>query len=542
MAKSQGRWRFLYYVVLPVTLLHAVVIAPTAVGQETPSAATEAEAPPDGSAATSPEAAQDPASLLTQAYAYLSGTEVDQDLGKAEDLFRQAVAAGVEDAAKGLMIVGYARAGSKTADDLAAAAALFDEAAEAGAADALVPLGYAYQQGLGVAEDKVKAVALFQKAVDAKVDAALVPLGFAALSGSGMDQDLGRAARLFEQALTAKVEGASNALLAVAYTYQQSDAPADTAEALRLFQEAADAGTADALVPLAYAYQNGKGVAADPARAAELFAKAADEGATGALIPLGFAYLGGVGIERNIDLAADTFLKAVDQNVENADGALVAAGYTFQEAGGQDNIKRSLELFQVAADAGAGSAFIPLGFAYLNGTGVPKDLGRAGEFLLSGVEANVEGAGDALSVVVSAYQKQGGASNLRSAAALLEKAVEHGDKKSMTFLGRAYLRGDGVKADRVRAFELFSAAAKAGLPKVGTELYWFDQNAYVQLIQSHLAEKGYLTGRQNGLADARTLRALSRFCRDAGIANVCRAGPLLEAATDAVLPLLVKND
>lgn len=57
-------------------------------------------------------------------------------------------------------------------------------------------------------------------------------------------------------------------------------------------------------------------------------------------------------------------------------------------------------------------------------------------------------------------------------------------------------------------------------------------------MQEKLIELGLLTGRANGRADSRTIRAFLAFCRQSRIEKACRMGPLDPRAIEAFVGAL----
>ncbi len=53
-----------------------------------------------------------------------------------------------------------------------------------------------------------------------------------------------------------------------------------------------------------------------------------------------------------------------------------------------------------------------------------------------------------------------------------------------------------------------------------------DKNAYVHVLQREMADRGYAVGRQTGMLNTRTLKAVAQFCADREITRTCRYGPM----------------
>ena len=86
----------------------------------------------------------------------------------------------------------------------------------------------------------------------------------------------------------------------------------DYGKALEYYQQAADAGSIDALGTIGYMYVMGEGVEQDYAKALEYYQKAADQGNASALYNLGVMYQDGEGVEQDYAKALEYYQKAAD--------------------------------------------------------------------------------------------------------------------------------------------------------------------------------------------------------------------------------------
>lgn len=474
------------------------------------------------------------AALVPLGLAYLSGTGVDQDLERAGELLLEALEAGVPDAG-----------------------------------GALVAIAYGMQSGEGGAPDPAGAAGLFERAVEFGSVEALVPLGFAYMTGNGVPADVNRAGELMASAVAAGVPDAGGALLAVAYGMQAGEiGPADPSGAALLFERAAALGVNEALVPLGFAYLAGSGVAADLDRAAELMARAVgsgvadaggallavayelqdkdqtraaaifqqavDLGVSDGLIPLGFAYLNGNGVKADKARAQALMTRAVQDGVVDAGGALLAVAYSVQE----EDPAQSIGIFTAAAELGVNDALLPLGFAYLGGSGVAADADHAAELVLDALHLGVDGAAGAVVGIAYGIQAgEGGARDPERAAKMFEAAAATGDGSALLALGFAHYSGLGVRRSAELAKDYFAQAAAAGATGGGTMLVNVDANAYVRFMQKQLAERGFLSGRA-GIADQRTISAFLEFCRKQDIYQACQDGPLAPTAIESIIKAL----
>lgn len=61
-----------------------------------------------------------------------------------------------------------------------------------------------------------------------------------------------------------------------------------------------------------------------------------------------------------------------------------------------------------------------------------------------------------------------------------------------------------------------------------------NRNAYVRIVQKELRAQGYAVGRSSPYMNRPLIRAINRFCRDTGIVDDCRMGPLKSVTIKAV--------
>ncbi|MDF1855735.1 MAG: CHAT domain-containing protein [Pseudooceanicola sp.] len=193
----------------------------------------------------------------------------------------------------------------------------------------------------------------------------------------------------------------------------------DPAEALRLLEQAGEAGQPYALALLGdiYMYDDGRSDA-DKARAITYYRRAAEIGEVGAMAEMGRAYRWGVGIE--------------------ADPA------------------KAIPFWSRASDLGSAYSSLYLGYIYLNGTGVPVDRKKAELYFTRAAEA---GRARAHFALFSLLDKNGeGARGLPH----LLKGVEEEDSYALDEYGTLLAEGRLVEKDLETAVDMYLRAAKAG--------------------------------------------------------------------------------
>lgn len=117
-----------------------------------------------------------------------------------------------------------------------------------------------------------------------------------------------------EQLLALAEEGDTRSLVGLAYMrLNPNEDRFDPAEAARLLQRAADAGSAEAQYELALQYEKGRGVDPDPVRALALYRQSADQDYADALNDMGFFYYQGMlGLPQDRQTALRYFERAAD--------------------------------------------------------------------------------------------------------------------------------------------------------------------------------------------------------------------------------------
>ena len=211
-------------------------------------------------------------------------------------------------------------------------------------------LGLLYSQGRGFAENDAEAVALFRRACDANNTVGCKALADAYRNGEGVDRDLSkaeafyakackgtlarecaqvfdsmgdifyfgngvarnfdRAGQLYQKSCAAGYSTGCSDLFNVAYAFDEGKSvAANQGKAAVFYTTACDGGTASACTNLGAAYDNAKGVAQDYAKAAALFTKACDRGNDQGCSNLGNSYHYGRGVEQSNDKAREFLSK-----------------------------------------------------------------------------------------------------------------------------------------------------------------------------------------------------------------------------------------
>lgn len=274
------------------------------------------------------------------------------------------------------------------------------------------------------------------------------------------------------------------------------------AEAVELYQKAADDGDAYAMWRLANAYRSGRGVEFNQEKALELLTKAADAGCEEAIVDLGRAYIKGElnapvdtikGVEMIKKIVTDTknpyvlvnysqcLFRGIGQYIEHDEEKalevlknipnkedpfyLLNMGYIYIEGfkGIEPDGAKSIELLEKAYQKGEGEATGAIGWTYLNGKGVETNIPKGIEWLQKGVKIGESGSMYLLAMVYSSddpnLQKY---HNPQEALSLLEKSASIGNSDARIALATWYDSGTNVNKDHQKAFGFFQLADKYG--------------------------------------------------------------------------------
>lgn len=143
---------------------------------------------------------------------------------------------------------------------------------------------------------------------------------------------------------------------------------------LAALRQQAMKGDEKSQLALALCYRDGRGVEKDPAQAMMWAHKAADAGHAEAMDFLGFAYLRGAVVKRNTGLAFAYFKAAAP---ESAQAAFNLGQCYFGAQGTEQDCSKGLQWWENAAGMGHGRAAAAAAMALLTGEGVTADALKA---------------------------------------------------------------------------------------------------------------------------------------------------------------------
>jgi TPR repeat protein len=159
-------------------------------------------------------------------------------------------------------------------------------------------------------------------------------------------------------------------MLVMAYTYGVG-VKADSVSAFEMCRSAAAKGDLYGQYNLGVCYSSGEGVASDDAEAEKWFRLAAGRGYSPAHLSLALL-LDKRGDRESAAEALRLRVSAAERH--NSHAKYLLAGYYARGEGLLRDLEKSHDLYLEAANAGHVKAQYELGFIYLGGRGVPKDL------------------------------------------------------------------------------------------------------------------------------------------------------------------------
>jgi TPR repeat protein len=232
----------------------------------------------------------------------------------------------------------------------------------------------------------------------------------------------------------------------------------DYTQAMTWYQKAAAQGNARAQYGIGLRYLYGQGVDKDYTQAMTWFQKAATKADADAQFFIGYMYEAGWGVTKDYTQAMTWFQKAAAQG--NA-GAQYRIGNLYN--GGQgvtQDYAQAMTWYQKAAAQGFAGAQYNIGWMYETGRGVPKDYAQA----LSWYQKSADQGDSSAQYIVGRYY-QGGfgvAKDYAQAMIWYQKAAAQGNARAQCDIGSLYEEGLGVATDYAQAFTWFQEAAVQG--------------------------------------------------------------------------------
>ena len=220
-------------------------------------------------------------------------------------------------------------------------------------------------------------------------------------------------------------QGDPDAVNALANAYAQGKGvPQDMAEALRLYRQAADRGSASAQFNLGMMYELGRGVAPDAATAFSYYLKAAEQGFAPAQFNVGNMFANGLGVKQDYFEAALWFRQSAERGVPEAQYNLALA-YELGRGVGKDEVAAQ-RWYRAAAELKYPRSQYNLAIMLEEGRGGAPDTKAALDFYRAAALQNFAPAQNNLGILLA--EGRAGPADLIDAYTWLALSVENGAK------------------------------------------------------------------------------------------------------------------
>jgi hypothetical protein len=253
--------------------------------------------------------------------------------------------------------------------------------------------------------------------------------------------------------------------------------------AVKWYRAAAEQGNATAQNNLGLMFRLGRGVEQDKVEAVKWYRKAAKQENPNAMFNLGTAYYNGDGVESNIASAYAWFLlaqkagsppaadatKRMKQEAGNLEsGALEEVGDMYQR--GEELPKNSSEAinwYRKGAEKGGGQVQVKLAQLLLAASNPSSNYEEARRLCEKAASFHFPGGAYCLGLLYA--HGIGVAEDLQKAAKWFIEAANMNNGPAALRLGEMYWKGQGVKQDRIAAYEFVYLASTSNLPEAQQE-------------------------------------------------------------------------
>lgn len=370
------------------------------------------------------------------------------------------------------------------------AASVYEKRAAAGDTEAMYWFGQMCERGEGVERDAMKAVYWYQKASEAGDPRAMCELA-SSYTNMFSDMPINEAKALEWYLKAVKITQDASTMSKIANLYYRGESiTKDSAQAIEWYKKAFETSPSSqawSAYNIGNIYSKGDGVPRNAVEASKWYTLAAKNGFEYAMLILGSKYYYGEGVQRDYDKAFEWISKAAEEDILYEARIFLAILYHTGHGVDKDDSKsffwlvdkkpswvnglriefdsikdvnEILDLYQMAAEKGDGSANLALGEIHYWGNIVPKDSEEAVRWYL--------------------------------------KAAEMGESEAMYSLGFLYEVGEGVAKDFLKSMEWYSRAAEAGHIVSMVELGW----AYHKTEDFVNAFKWFYKAAEQGDSDA----------------------------------------
>lgn len=214
----------------------------------------------------------------------------------------------------------------------------------------------------------------------------------------------------------------------------------------------------------------------DEKRAASLLKEAAEQGHPQALTQMGHLHTSGQGgVSQDPGSAYWCYKQAADKN--DPEGLRNLANCHIRGIGVDKNVYKSVPFLERAAELGEGSAQTLLGIFYYSGVAGERDLYKAADSLVSGLNNDTttddakEDAGKSLFVICNQFMEGGDLARKdeHKAFSLLNELIPHAGESyklhALYLLAQCHGTGIGTEQDMDKAMDLLHQASALGSPE-----------------------------------------------------------------------------
>lgn len=264
--------------------------------------------------------------------------------------------------------------------------------------------------------------------------------------------------------------GSNDIKLTLAYKFLYGrDIPADAEEAAFWMQKAVDNGDAEAQFALAELYEQGVGVDIDKNKALALYTSSAEQGNPKASLKLANFYYTGQMVEKDYLIAFEWYKKAFLLGNREATSKL-AHMYEHGEGVNIDYIK-AYDLYHQAAINGEAYSQYKTGYILLHSGVIEKNVEEAFKWLLNAADQNIKQAQTEVAKLILSKDKLE-LSEKKIAIEWLEKASANNESEATYLLGEYYLKGIPgiITANEKKGLELLQKSADLNCVKAMNRL------------------------------------------------------------------------
>ena len=328
--------------------------------------------------------------------------------------------------------------------------------------DSMCKMGIYYRDGIFVQKSYSLAFEYFSKSSKSNNIEAIYNLGSFYFEGFFVRQNYAKAREYFELAAS---HNNAEALFHLGLIYHEGfGVKKDYKKAKEYYELSAKQYFSYAIHNLGVLFQNGFGVTQDYSKANSYFNLAVSLNNSASMVNLGINYFMGNGVEPDISKAEFYYKLAVQHN--NDDSALKSLIYNGKHiiklTGNKNSFISLIKKMQPIKQPNELQQLCSLGFYYLYGINVDKNIGKALEYFESAAKR-----GDLTSMIYLGNIYFTGdffSPNFEKSRKYFELASEHEFSYSNLMLGRFYYLGLGVNVDYYKSLKYFEISSKQNNP------------------------------------------------------------------------------